>query len=77
MPGLPLRKMPTHDSLKALVGQRVVLDLTAAADAPQTRGKLLGTIDAADGLVLVVEPEDAPGQRRSVHSHHVKSARPA
>jgi len=77
VPGLPLRKMPTKDSLKALVGQRVVLDLTAVADVPQTRGKLLGTIDAADGLVLVVEPEDEPGRRRSIHSHHVKSARPA
>jgi len=75
VPGLPLRKMPTPDSLKALVGRRVVLDLTSAADSAQERGKVLGTIDAADGLVLVVEPEEAPGERRSIHSHHVKNAR--
>jgi hypothetical protein len=66
--------MATHDSLKALVGKRVALDLTPAADSAIVRGKLLGTIDAADGLVLIVEPDDAPGTRRSVHSHHVSNA---
>ncbi|HEV8469131.1 MAG TPA: hypothetical protein VGR46_05935 [Candidatus Limnocylindria bacterium] len=67
--------MTTPDSFKALVGKRVILDLTSAADSPIARGKLLGTIDAADGLVLIVEPDEAPGTRRSVHSHHVKNAR--
>jgi hypothetical protein len=67
--------MRTSDSLKTLVGKRVVLDLTPAADSAIARGKLLGTIDAADGLVLIVEPDEAPGTRRSIHSHHVKNAR--
>jgi hypothetical protein len=67
--------MPTNDSLKALVGQHVLLDLTSAAESAVARGKLLGTVDALDGLVLVLEPEDKPGTRQSVHSHHVKSAR--
>jgi hypothetical protein len=61
--------------LKALVGQRVVLDLTDAADGTLARGKLLGTVDALDGLVLILEPDDRPGTKQSVHSHHVKSAR--
>jgi hypothetical protein len=67
--------MPTRESLKALVGHRVVLDLTPTADSTLARGKLLGTIDALDGLVLVIEPDDKPGTKQSVHSHHVKSAR--
>jgi hypothetical protein len=66
--------MLTNNFLKALVGKRVTLDLTAAADSALVRGKLLGTIDAADGLVLIVEPDEAPGTRRSVHSHHVTKA---
>ena len=69
--------MPTAESLNALVGLRVVLDLAPAADAPQARGKLLGTISAADGLVLIVEPDEAPGTRQTIHSHHVKRARAA
>jgi hypothetical protein len=64
----------TPDSLKALIGKRVALDLSPAADSALVRGKLLGTIDAADGLVLIVEPDEAPGTRRSVHSHHVTKA---
>jgi len=68
--------MTTHDSLKALVGKRVVLDLTSAADTATARGKLLGTIDAVDGLVLIIEPDEAPATRRSIHSHHLKNARP-
>ncbi|TMG46829.1 MAG: hypothetical protein E6H91_11170 [Chloroflexi bacterium] len=67
--------MTIRDSFKALVGKRVVLDLTSTADSAVARGKLLGTIDAADGLVLIVEPDEAPGTRRSVHSHHVTNAR--
>jgi hypothetical protein len=66
--------MTISDSLKTLVGKRVALDLTPAADSAHVRGKLLGTIDAADGLVLIVEPDEAPGTRRSVHSHHVTRA---
>jgi len=67
--------MATNALLKVLAGQRVVLDLTSAADGALARGKLLGTIDAADGLVLIVEPDEAPGTRRSVQSHHVTNAR--
>jgi hypothetical protein len=51
------------------------LDLTAAADSKLASGKLLGTVDALDGLVLIIEPDDKPGTKQSVHSHHVKSAR--
>ena len=69
--------MPTAESLTALVGLRVVLDLYPAAESPNARGKLLGTISAADGLVLVLEPDEAPGTRQSIHSHHVKRARAA
>ena len=68
--------MPTSDSLIALVGKRVAPDVTPAADSALVPGMLLGKIDSADGPVLIVEPDEAPGTRRSVHSHHVTKAHP-
>jgi hypothetical protein len=65
----------TNDELKALVGRRVALDLLPAAGEREVKGRVLGTIYSADGLVLVLEPERVPGARRSVHSHHVRGAR--
>jgi len=34
-------------------------------------------IEAADGLVVTVEPNGAPGKRLTVHHHHIISATPA
>ena len=65
----------TSDELKGLVGRRVVLDLLPASGEREVTGRVLGTVDSADGLVLVLEPERIPGARRSVHSHHVRSVR--
>ncbi|OLE76277.1 MAG: hypothetical protein E6I40_08290 [Chloroflexi bacterium] len=65
----------TADELKALVGRRVALELAPASGEREIQGRVLGTIDASDGLVLVLEPERIPGMRRTVHSHHVRSAR--
>jgi len=65
----------TREELKALVGRRVAFELLPESGASELTGRVLGTIDSADGLVLVLEPERIPGERRSVHSHHVRSAR--
>jgi hypothetical protein len=37
----------------------------------------VGTLEAADGLVVYVEPEGSPrGQRLTVHYHHIVSLNP-
>jgi len=37
----------------------------------------MGTIEAADGLVVSVEPDGAPGKRVTVHYQHILKASPA
>ena len=54
--------MSTSDSFKALVGKRVVLDLTSAADSAIARGKLLGTIDAQTALSSSSNPTKHQGR---------------
>jgi hypothetical protein len=34
-------------------------------------------VEAADGLVVTVEPSGNPGKRVTVHHHHIASAAPA
>jgi hypothetical protein len=40
-------------------------------------GRVVGMIEAADGLVVTVEPKDAAGKRLTVHYQHIASATPA
>ncbi|HEV3095674.1 MAG TPA: hypothetical protein VG104_00895 [Candidatus Dormibacteraeota bacterium] len=40
-------------------------------------GRVMGTIEAADGLVVSVEPDGAPGKRVTVHYQHILKASPA
>ena len=51
--------------------------LPGAPGGPVVTGRVLGTIEAADGLVVTVEPKDAPGKRLTVHYQHIASATPA
>jgi hypothetical protein len=51
--------------------------LPGAPGAPAVTGRVLGMIEAADGLVVTVEPKDAPGKRLTVHHQHIASATPA
>jgi hypothetical protein len=48
--------------------------LPDAPGAPVVTGRVLGMIEAADGLVLTVEPKGAPGKRVTVHHQHIASA---
>jgi hypothetical protein len=66
------------DEIRGLKGQVVTLRLLAGAPGePVVTGRVLGMIEAADGLVVTIEPKGAPGKRVTVHHHHIASATPA
>jgi hypothetical protein len=70
--------MVNADDIRRLKGRRVTLNLAAdAAGAPTVTGRVLGTIEAADGLVVTVEPDSTPGKRVTVHYQHILKASPA
>ncbi len=64
--------------IKQYVGRKVRIQLSAQAhQAPMVTGRLVGTLDAADGLVVQIEPEGSkPGTRLTVHYHHILSVTP-
>jgi hypothetical protein len=64
--------MPSADDIKRLVGKRVTMRLSPAAGGPQAiTGRLVGALDAADGLVVTLQPADQPGHRATYHYHHI------
>jgi hypothetical protein len=66
------------ENIRQLKGQTVTFELLRdAPGAPSVTGRVLGTVEAADGLVVTVEPNGAPGKRLTVHQHHIVSATPA
>ena len=67
------------DEIKRHVGKRVTLCLKAGAPGgPTVTGRLVGSLDAADGLVVHLEPDGSkPGTRLTVHYHHILSLTPA
>jgi hypothetical protein len=66
------------EQIRGLKGQTVTLRLLPdAPGAPVVTGRVLGMIEAADGLVLTVEPNAAPGKRVTVHHQHITSVTPA
>lgn len=69
----------TPQEISRHIGQRVTLQLSPQAPgAPTVTGRLVGTLDAADGLVVTLEPEGtAPGTRLTVHYHHIVALTPA
>jgi hypothetical protein len=52
--------MPTADELRELKGRDVRLRLR---DGAEVEGSVVGTLDAADGLVVVLDRADRPGIR--------------
>ncbi len=63
--------MPSAEEIKRLVGRRVRLRLTPGAGVESATGRVLGALDAADGLVVTLEPADQPGKRLTFHYHHI------
>jgi hypothetical protein len=69
--------MVKAEEIRGLRGQRATLQLAAnAPGGPTLTGRILGTIEAADGLVVTVEPDEAPGTRLTVHYQHILKASP-
>jgi hypothetical protein len=66
-------RVPTVDEIRALQGADVTLRLVPQAGGELVEGRLVGTLDAADGLVVVVQPKGAPERRFSCNYQHVAS----
>jgi hypothetical protein len=66
------------EELKRYLGQRVRLELEPSSPlGAALTGTLVGTIEALDGLVAVLEPEERPGARLSCHYHYIRAIAPA
>lgn len=71
--------MVKAEELEGLVGQRVILRLTANAPGnPVVTGRIVGAVRALDGLVVTIAPDGAePGETVTYHYHYIASADPA
>ena len=65
------------EEIQTYVGKRVRLTLTPQAPrSPSIIGRLVGTLDAADGLIAFLEPDGDPGRRDSYHYHYIREIEP-
>jgi hypothetical protein len=72
MPGAAiLRHMPSIEEFQALKGADVAVQLTESAGGQSVAGRMVGTLDAADGMVVFIEPADQPGARLSYNHQHI------
>lgn len=68
----------TNQEIKQAVGKRVRLELDPRATGGPTRtGRIVGTLDALDGMVVTFAPEDAPGSQVTYHAHYIRAIHPA
>jgi hypothetical protein len=66
------------EEIRGLKGKTMTFQLVPGAPgAPVATGRVLGMIEAADGLVVTIEPKGAPGKRLTIHHQHIASATPA
>ena len=64
--------MPSADEIKRLVGKRVTLRLAPGAGGTAVAsGRIVGALDAADGLVVTFQPADQPDRRLTYHYHYI------
>lgn len=63
--------MPTVEEIQALNGADVAVQLTPSAGGQSVEGRVVGTLDAADGLVVFIEPSGEPGGRLSYNYQHI------
>jgi hypothetical protein len=66
-----LLAMPTVEEIEALLGADVMVQLADGAGGQAIEGRIVGTLDAADGLVVVIEPAGQPGGRLSYNYQHI------
>ncbi len=70
--------MATNQEIKQSVGKHVRLDLTPQATGGPTRiGRIIGILEAADGMVVTLEPDETPGRHVTYHAHYIKTIQPA
>jgi len=65
--------MPTVEEIQRLTGADVAVRLTPSAGGHSVEGRMVGTLDAADGLVVFIEPAGEPGGRLSYNYQHIAS----
>ena len=63
----------TADEIRALEGADVSVRLVAQAGGEVVVGRLVGTLDADDGLVVVIQPEGDSDRRLSYNYQHIAS----
>ncbi|HKA11995.1 MAG TPA: hypothetical protein VKI99_16165 [Candidatus Dormibacteraeota bacterium] len=63
--------MPTADEIRALKGEDVSVRLAPQAGGEVVEGRLVGTLEADDGLVVVIQPEGDPTRRFSCNYQHI------
>lgn len=72
MPQMEMSR-PTVEEIRALGGGAVRVRLSSQAGGDQIEGRLVGTLDAADGMVVFIEPRDAQGRKLSYNYQHIVS----
>jgi hypothetical protein len=68
----------TRDEIRAHIGKRATLKLTAQAPGgPTLTGRIEGVLDAVDGLLVTVIPDGSPSTAKTVHYHYtLRPSRP-
>lgn len=65
--------VPRADEMRALQGADVAIRLVPAAGGEVVEGRVVGTLDAADGLVVVIQPRADPDRRFSCNYQHIEA----
>ncbi|MDQ6741513.1 MAG: hypothetical protein M3Z97_01195 [Candidatus Dormibacteraeota bacterium] len=63
--------MPTADEVRNLAGREIVLRTVPEAGGETVEGRLVGTLEAADGLVVVIERDGSSGRRFTCNYQHI------
>ena len=63
--------MPTVEEIQSLKGADVAVRLAPGAGGQSLEGRVVGTLEAADGLVVFIEPAGEPGERLSYNYQHI------
>jgi len=68
----------TNQEIKQAVGKRIKLELLPQAiGGPVRLGRIVGTLEAADGLVVTFEPDEAQARPVTYHAHYIRAVHPA